>query len=101
MPIEGLLLDLGGAFLIPHGSLVTETLADAGLPIGPADFEQAHYAGIRAVDQGLGEEEGTFTYLGGYVRALGIQPEGRSRAIRALATLWETPFGQPLASDHP
>jgi putative hydrolase of the HAD superfamily len=91
MPIEGLLLDLGGVFLIPHGSLVTETLADAGLPIGPADFEQAHYAGIRAVDQGLGEEEGTFTYLGGYVRALGIQPEGRSRAIRALATLWETP----------
>ena len=91
MPIEGLLLDLGGVFLIPHGSLVTETLADAGLPIGPADFEQAHYAGIRAVDQGLGEGEGTFTYLGGYVRALGIQPEGRSQAIRALATLWETP----------
>ena len=91
MPIEALLLDLGGVFLIPDGSLVTESLADAGVPIGPADFEQAHYAGIAAVDQGLGEGEGTLRYLGGYVGALGIQPEGRPQAMKALATLWETP----------
>ena len=91
MPIEALLLDLGGVFLIPDGSLVAESLADAGVSIGPADFEQAHYAGIGAVDQELSDGESTLRYLGGYLRALGIQPEGRPQAMKALATLWETP----------
>jgi putative hydrolase of the HAD superfamily len=91
MPIEALLLDLGGVFLIPDGSLVTESLADAGVPIGAADFERAHFAGIAAVDQGLSEGEGILSYLGGYVGALDIQPEGRPQAIEVLATLWETP----------
>jgi putative hydrolase of the HAD superfamily len=91
MPIEALLLDLGGVFLIPDGSLIAESLADAGVPIGPVDYEQAHYAGIAAVDQGVGVGEGTLTYLGGYVGALGIQPEGRLQAMKALVTLWEMP----------
>ena len=91
MPIEALLLDLGGVFLIPDGSLVAESLADAGVSIGPADFEQAHYAGIGAVDQELSDGESTLRYLGGYVGALGIQPEERPQAMKALATLWETP----------
>jgi putative hydrolase of the HAD superfamily len=92
MPIEALMLDLGGVFLIPDGSLVAESLTDAGVPIGPADFEQAHYAGIAAVDQSLGAGEGTLiSYLGGYVGALGIQPQGRSQAMKALVTLWEMP----------
>ena len=46
---------------------MAESLADAGIAIGPADFEQAHYAGITAVDQRLSEGEGTLSYLGGYV----------------------------------
>ena len=45
MPIEALLLDLGGVFLIPNGSFVAESLADAGVAIGPAGLEQAHYQG--------------------------------------------------------
>jgi putative hydrolase of the HAD superfamily len=91
MPIEALLLDLGGVFLIPDGSLVAESLANAGVPIGPADFEQAHYAGITAVDEGNSERAGTLRYLGGYVGALGIQPEGRPQAMKALLALWEMP----------
>jgi putative hydrolase of the HAD superfamily len=91
MPIEALLLDLGGVFLIPDGSLVAESLADAGVAIGPADFEQAHYAGITAVDERLGDGEGTLRYLGGYLGALGVQPEVRPQAMKALATLWAMP----------
>lgn len=91
MPIEALLLDLGGVFLIPDGSLVTEWLADAGVPVGDPDFERAHYAGITAVDQGHFEEDGAGRYLGGYVGALGIQPDRRPQAIHALTALWETP----------
>jgi putative hydrolase of the HAD superfamily len=89
--IEALLLDLGGVFLIPDGSLIAESLSDAGVPIGPADYEQAHYAGIAAVDRGVGEGEGKLSYLGGYLEALDIQPERRPRAISTLATLWEAP----------
>jgi putative hydrolase of the HAD superfamily len=89
MPIEALLLDLGGVFLIPDGSLIAEALFDAGVSIGPADYEQAHYAGIAAVDRRAGEGDGKLSYLGGYLDALGIQP--RPPAIKALATLWETP----------
>ena len=91
MPIEALLLDLGGVFLIPDGSLVAESLADAGVAIGPGDFEQAHYAGITAVDERLGDGEGTLRYLGGYLGALGVQAELRPQAMKALATLWAMP----------
>ncbi len=91
MAIEALLLDLGGVFLIPDGSLIVESLTDAGISIGPANYEQAHYTGIAAVDRGVGEEDGKLSYLGGYLKALGIQPERRPQAITALATLWETP----------
>ena len=91
MAIEALLLDLGGVFLIPDGSLIGESLTAAGVPVGPADFEQAHYAGIAAVDLGVDEGDGKLGYLGGYVEALGIRPEERPQALRTLLTLWERP----------
>jgi putative hydrolase of the HAD superfamily len=91
MPIDALLLDLGGVFLIPDGSMIAESLAEAGVSIGPVDYERAHFAGIAAVDQGVGTETGALTYLNGYIEALGIQPERRPQALEALVTMWEMP----------
>jgi putative hydrolase of the HAD superfamily len=89
MPIQALLLDLGGVFLIPDGLLVTEALMAVDVPVERADFERAHYAGIVAIDQGDGEDK--LRYLGRYVEALGVKPQHRSPALDALLALWEIP----------
>jgi putative hydrolase of the HAD superfamily len=91
MPIQALLLDMGGVVLVPDRMLITESLADVDVPIGSIDFERAHYSGIVAVDQGIGEGEGKLRYLSGYVEALGIQPEKRPQALDALEALWAMP----------
>jgi putative hydrolase of the HAD superfamily len=91
MSIQALLLDVGGVFLVPDGSLVAESLTYADVPIGPADFERAHYTGIVAVDQRTGGGEDKLRYLGGYVEALGIQLDQRPQALDVLLALWEMP----------
>jgi putative hydrolase of the HAD superfamily len=91
MPIEALLLDMGGVFLVPDGALVNESLTVVNVLVGTADFERAHYAGIVAVDQGIGGGEDKPRYLGGYIDALGIQTAKRAQAMEALLALWERP----------
>lgn len=80
MAIQALLLDVGGVFLVPDGKVVAESLTGAGIPIERADYERAHFAGIVALDQGVGAGEDKPRYLSGYIDALGVR---RAHLIKA------------------
>lgn len=86
MPIRGVLLDVGGVFLIPDGAVVGSWLATAGFEFKPA-FGEAHFAGVAAVDKIRGGGEDKARYLRGYVRRLGIREN--DRAVDVLLPLWE------------
>jgi putative hydrolase of the HAD superfamily len=97
---RAVLLDVGGVFLIPRGSLVTEALADVGVEIEKPDFERAHFRGIGTVDLGSGRGDDTLRYLRGYVAALGVLATDQRRSLDALRSLWVAPsvdlWSQPI-----
>ncbi len=98
---KAVLLDVGGVFLVPHGGLVAEALAEIGAGVEDHDFEQAHYRGIAAVDREVRNGDVASRYLEGYVEALGVVPADRPRAVDALLALWEAPktdlWSQPIS----
>ncbi len=86
--LRGALLDVGGVFLVPDGAVVGAALAARSIRFEPY-FQDAHFAGVAAVDEigDPGQDEGR--YLRGYVRALGVDDE--AAAVAALVPVWESP----------
>jgi len=97
---RAVLLDVGGVFLVPRGTLVTEALAAVEVIIENSDFERAHFRGIATVDLGAGGGDDTLRYLQGYVEALGVLAKDQPRALNALHALWDAPsvdlWSQPI-----
>jgi putative hydrolase of the HAD superfamily len=109
MPVDAVLLDVGGVFFLPDHGALRDALARAGLPeADPGRFDRAHYLALSAAEQ---DPEARIEFLGAsaeepptvtgaarvdaivsqypltYLRALGV-PEGRledaSRELFAL-----------------
>lgn len=85
MGISGVLLDVGGVFVVPDGLLVANALAAAGVAVGEADFVRAHYAGMASLDRGE-------RYFHGYLDSVDVSPADWPRAMAALVTLAEAPL---------
>jgi putative hydrolase of the HAD superfamily len=88
---KGVLLDVGGVFVVPRGARLAEELALlAGVP--DAAFDRAHFEGIRAVD--VADVEGTGdwgVYLAAYLSSLGVDSAELGGAIDTLRPLWTGP----------
>jgi putative hydrolase of the HAD superfamily len=85
---DAVILDVGGVFLLPDPSIIGERLAQVdGLRPRPDDLERAHYAGIRALDQG-GDWE---AYLDAFLDTVNPAPQQRAAAADALRGVWTTP----------
>jgi putative hydrolase of the HAD superfamily len=85
---DAVILDVGGVFLLPDPSIIGERLGHVdGLRPRPDDLERAHYAGIRALDQG-GDWE---AYLDAFLDTIGPLPQQRAPAADALRGVWTTP----------
>jgi len=101
MTFGGVLLDVGGVFLVPDGALIAPALAAAGVAVGTADFVRAHYQAMAAVDEG---EPADDPYLFGYLGALDIDDGERGPALEAfralaakpLITLWQHRLGDSV-----
>lgn len=86
--IRGVLLDVGGVFLLPHGATVAQALNEARVSFEPR-FDEAHYVGVAAVDEGAGEIDDMTRYLRAYARRLGVADIDAASAV--LAPLWSAP----------
>ncbi len=78
--IEGVILDVGGVFLLPQHGPVLDALARLSVPSDLARVDRAHYAGMAALDA-AGPDMALWgdAYRRAYVEALGV-PEERRRA---------------------
>jgi putative hydrolase of the HAD superfamily len=87
-PIDAILLDVGGVFLLPDPVPICAQLgATLGRVIEPGEVERAHYAGVRALDLGGDEND----YLDAYARAFSPRPEQLDPLLAALRQAWGTP----------
>ena len=91
IPCRAVLLDAGGVIVLPHGRLVAQALATAGIHADPADIRAAHYRAVRLLDRGSGG------YFHALSRALGVEQGRLGAAVEALAdakseeVLWSEP----------
>jgi putative hydrolase of the HAD superfamily len=86
--VEAILLDVGGVFLLPDpGPICAHLSAACRLPVEPGRVERAHYAGIRALDEG-GDED---AYLGAFAQALDPSTQDPGAVLAALRHVWPTP----------
>ena len=90
--MQGVLLDVGGVFLVPSRDRLAQELG--GLVGGLADtqFDRAHFHGIHALDAASvpGNEDWRI-YLRAYLSSLGLARDQLEPAIDVLAPLWRGP----------
>jgi putative hydrolase of the HAD superfamily len=71
-PVEAVFLDVGGVFHLPAHALVTAALRRAGVAASEALLDRAHYAGVAALGEWPGGDDGIWTaYERAYAESLG------------------------------
>ncbi|MCC7369633.1 MAG: HAD family hydrolase [Chloroflexi bacterium] len=88
---DALIFDVGGVFLIPHPEPVAEMLDPHGIVFDRLQIEQAHYAGVVALDGHLGPNDIPGQYLVSFLEALGVHVDHREHAHGLLSQLWSMP----------
>jgi putative hydrolase of the HAD superfamily len=91
MTVRGVLLDLGGVFVVPEGARITRALQEAGITVEAIDFQRAHFRGVAAVEQGADDREDLPDYFGGYMEAMGIREHDWGKALEVMRHLWSQP----------
>ena len=90
--MQGVLLDVGGVFLVPSRDRLVEALGELMETVSDADCDRAHFEGIHALDvanePGGGDRR---VYLNGYLSSIGIPEDRLEAAIEALVPLWRGP----------
>ena len=91
--MRGVLLDVGGVFLVPSRDRLLEAL---GQPIGSlsdAECDRAHYEGVHSVDTAdvPGDADWSITYLTGYLSSIKIPEDRLDAAIETLIPVWKGP----------
>lgn len=77
-PIEAVLLDIGGVFVIPDLDVVADEFARHCIEVDPDAFLRAHYGGMAALDA-VTPMPGAWTagYVEGVLDSLGLIDAGR------------------------
>jgi putative hydrolase of the HAD superfamily len=89
LEIEAVFLDVGGVLLVPHPRPMLAALAGAGIHVElrEDDVLQAHYLGIRALDDATEPERVRRAYLPAFLARLGLS----GAAEEALRPVWKLP----------
>jgi len=90
--MRGVLLDVGGVFLVPSRDRLAQDLGHLSAGLSDAEFDRAHFEGIRAIDvaNAPGNEDRSI-YLNGYLRSLGIPTNQLEATIEAFDPIWRGP----------
>ena len=90
--MQGVLLDVGGVFLVTSRDRVVEALRELIGTLSDAECDRAHFEGIHALDvadvPGDGERR---IYLNSYLSSLGIPEDLLEAAIDRLIPVWSGP----------
>ncbi len=78
--IDGVMIDVGGVFMLPAHEPVLAALDRVGVPPNPSAIDRACYAGISAFDQ-TGKDD---TYRLAYAKALGVPDERLPAAVTEI-----------------
>ena len=90
--MQGVLLDVGGVFLVPSRDRVVEALGELIGTLSDAECDRAHFEGIHALDMADAPGEGEWRpYLNGYLSSLGIPEDLLEAAIDRLIPVWRGP----------
>src|ERR1051326_5765156 len=91
LPMEAVILDVGGVLVVPHHESVGPALEPWNVRLDAERAERAHYHGVRALDSEDDEEDARRAYLVGYAEALGIAYADRDAAIKRIIDAWSRP----------
>jgi putative hydrolase of the HAD superfamily len=108
-PIEAVLLDVGGVFIVPDHNEVVAGAARIGLALDPGRLEVAHYRGIAAWDRSADAattSPGSLwrPYIAAYFEAAGVPDAHAADLIPELAeifrsvSMWSTPLAASAAA---
>ena len=90
--MQGVLLDVGGVFLVPSKDRLFEALGEPIARSSDAECDRAHFEGMHALDVASAPgNEDRRTYLDGYLSSIGIPEDRREAAIDRLVPVWQGP----------
>jgi putative hydrolase of the HAD superfamily len=90
--MRGVLLDVGGVFLVPSRDRLVEALGELIGGVSDTQCDRAHFEGIHALDVANvpGTDEGRI-YLGAYLSSMAIREDQLEGAIDTLVPMWRGP----------
>jgi putative hydrolase of the HAD superfamily len=87
--MHGVLLDVGGVFLVPSRDRVVEALGELAGELTDAECDRAHFEGIRALDvANVPGNQDRRIYLRGYLSSIEIPDNQLEGAIDTLIPVW-------------
>lgn len=90
--IRGVLLDVGGVFLVPSRDRLVEPLGDLIGTLSDAQCDRAHFAGIHALDvANVPGDADRRIYLEGYLSSIGIAENRLAAGVERLVPVWRGP----------
>jgi putative hydrolase of the HAD superfamily len=90
--MQGVLLDVGGVFLVPSRDRLVEALGDVIRTLSHTECDRAHFEGIHALDVANVPGDGDRRiYLEGYISSIGIAEDRLEVAIERLIPVWQGP----------
>jgi putative hydrolase of the HAD superfamily len=90
--MRGVLLDVGGVFLVPSRIRLAQAFGQLPGGLSDAEFDRAHFEGIHAIDvANVPGSEDRRIYLNGYLSSLGVPEKHLGAAIDALDPVWRGP----------
>jgi putative hydrolase of the HAD superfamily len=88
-PVEAVLLDAGGVFVLPNASLLASVVRAAGGRCEPHLLHRAHYAAIAAMDATRTDDWAR--YAATVARTCGVPEERLADAVEAMLVLFSAP----------
>jgi putative hydrolase of the HAD superfamily len=90
--VDGVLLDVGGVFLVPSRDRLVKALGQLIGGVSDAQCDRAHFEGIHALDVAdVPGNEDWHIYLSAYLSSMAIPQDRLEDAVDALIPLWRGP----------
>jgi putative hydrolase of the HAD superfamily len=90
--MRGVLLDVGGVFLVPSRDRLVEVLGELIASVSDAQCDRAHFEGIHALDvANVPGNEDRRIYLSSYLSSMEIRGDQLEGAIDTLVPVWSGP----------